>query len=95
MTWYLTEPGGEHAVAIQQAGSNLVAPDLLVSEPGNVLWKKDRRGELDAAEAREIGDAFVQACPGSLRASLPYSPTPRSPRTPPFDSTAACTTHSF
>ena len=71
--WYVPEPGGEHAAALQQAGSDLVAPDLLVSELGNVLWKKVRRGELDGAEAREIGDAFVQACPVSLRASLPYS----------------------
>jgi predicted nucleic acid-binding protein len=71
--WYLPEPGGEYAVALREAGSDLVAPDLLVGEFGNVLWKKVRRGELDGAEAREIGDAFVQACPVSLRPSLPYS----------------------
>jgi predicted nucleic acid-binding protein len=60
-------------VALRQPGSDLVAPDLLVGEFGNVLWKKVRRGELDGAEAREIGDAFVRACPLSLRPSLPYS----------------------
>jgi len=71
--WYLPEPGSEHAVALRQAANELVAPDLLVAEFGNVLWKKVRRGELDDAEAREISDAFVRACPVRLRPSLPYS----------------------
>ena len=71
--WYVPEPGGEHAVALRLAGHDLVAPELLVAEFGNVLWKKVRRGELAGAEAAEIADAFVRACPVKLRASLPYS----------------------
>jgi predicted nucleic acid-binding protein len=71
--WYIPEPGSEHALALRLAGNDLVAPDLLVAEFGNVLWKKVRRGELDSAEAAEIADAFVRACPVRLRPSLPYS----------------------
>ena len=71
--WYIPEPGGEHALALRVTGNDLVAPDLLVAEFGNVLWKKVRRGELDSAEAAEIADAFVRACPVRLRPSLPYS----------------------
>ena len=71
--WYIPEPGGEHALALRVTGNDLVAPDLLVAEFGNVVWKKVRRGELDSAEAAEIADAFVRACPVRLRPSLPYS----------------------
>ena len=71
--WYVPEPGAEHAVALRLAGNDLVAPELLIAELGNVLWKKVRRGELDGAEAAEIADAFVRACPLRLRPSLPYA----------------------
>jgi predicted nucleic acid-binding protein len=71
--WYIPEPGSEHALALRLSGNDLVAPDLLVAEFGNVLRKKVRRGELDGAEAAEIADAFVRACPVRLRPSLPYS----------------------
>ena len=71
--WYIPEPGGEHALALRRAGNDLIAPQLLVAEFGNVLWKKVQRGELDGAEAVDIADAFVRACPIRLRPSLPYS----------------------
>ena len=71
--WYLPEPGSERAVALRQPTIDLVAPDLLVAEFGNVLWKKVRRAELTNLEAREIADAFVRACPVRLLPSLPYS----------------------
>ena len=72
--WYIPEPGSAHAAALRQAGKELVSPDLLVAEFGNVLWKKVRRGELDRIEAHEIADAFVRACPLRLWPSLPYTP---------------------
>jgi predicted nucleic acid-binding protein len=71
--WYVPEPGADKAVALRQPSNDLVAPDLLVAEFINVMWKKVRRGELERAEAREITDAFVRACPLRLRPSLPYS----------------------
>ena len=60
-------------MALRVASNDLVAPELLVAELGNVLWKKVRRGELDGTEAAEIADAFVRACPVRLRPSRPYS----------------------
>ena len=69
--WYVPEPGAAEATAILQAGRSLLAPDLLVAELGNVLWKKVRRGELSAAEGAEIANGFAQACPVELWASGP------------------------
>ncbi len=71
--WYIPESGAEHALRLRRASNDLVAPELLVAEFGNVLWKKVRRGDLEGAEAAEIVDAFIRACPVRLRPSLPYA----------------------
>jgi predicted nucleic acid-binding protein len=47
--WVVDEPGTEQALLLRR--DRLVAPDLLVPECANILWKKVRRGELSGAEA--------------------------------------------
>ena len=47
--WVIDEPGTEQALLLRR--DRLVAPDLLVPECANILWKKVRRGELSEAEA--------------------------------------------
>jgi len=37
----------------------LLAPDLIYSEVGNILWKKQRLKELTRSEVEEITDAIV------------------------------------
>lgn len=50
---YLNEEGSRRAVNAAKKAETLLAPDLLWSEAGNILWKYVRRDELaaDAAEA--------------------------------------------
>ena len=48
--WVVEEPGSEAAAALL-GGTSLLAPDLLLVECANALWKKVRRGELTAGEA--------------------------------------------
>ncbi|HLG87616.1 MAG TPA: type II toxin-antitoxin system VapC family toxin [Alphaproteobacteria bacterium] len=48
--WVVTEPGTKEAVQLLEA-SSLAAPDLLVAECANVLWKKVQRKELNPDEA--------------------------------------------
>jgi predicted nucleic acid-binding protein len=48
--WVAPEPLSDHAVALLD-GPRLVAPDLLVAECANILWKKVARGEMDAETA--------------------------------------------
>ncbi len=65
--WYLPEPGCEAAdelLAAATAGEHeLLAPDLLLPELTNVLWKKVRGGECDADSAAEILELLETDCP--------------------------------
>lgn len=48
--WVVQEAGSRDALGLLD-GPVLAAPDLLVSEYANILWKKARRGELTRDEA--------------------------------------------
>lgn len=48
--WVVTEDGTAEALSLLSAGP-LSAPELLVAECANIIWKKKRLGELDAEEA--------------------------------------------
>jgi predicted nucleic acid-binding protein len=48
--WVIEEHGTREAVSLRR--HRLFAPELLVAECANVLWKKTRRRELTAEEAR-------------------------------------------
>jgi predicted nucleic acid-binding protein len=48
--WVVEEHGTAQALALRKT-AKLTAPDLLVAECANILWKKVRRGELTAEEA--------------------------------------------
>jgi predicted nucleic acid-binding protein len=48
--WVIAEAGTAEALALRR--HRLFAPDLLVAECANVLWKKVCRNELSAEEAR-------------------------------------------
>ena len=48
--WLFDEDGSQTALALRK-GHRLVAPDLLIAECANILWKKVRCGELSDKEA--------------------------------------------
>lgn len=48
--WIAPEPDSPLAEALLD--DTLIVPDLLYAEVGNILWKKQLRGEMDAATAR-------------------------------------------
>ncbi len=52
--WFLREVHAEAAVRILDPNHELIAPDLIWAEFGNVLWKRRRRGEITLATARAI-----------------------------------------
>ncbi len=56
--WYLPEPHSEQALHLlrqcQQGVVAFHAPDLFVSEAGNILWKKVRRRAITSEEAAAI-----------------------------------------
>ena len=47
--WVVEEDGTAEALALRR--QKLIAPDLIVAECANILWKKVRRTELSAEEA--------------------------------------------
>jgi predicted nucleic acid-binding protein len=48
--WVVEEDGTPAALTLRQK-AKLIAPDLLVAECANILWKKVRKSELSKAEA--------------------------------------------
>jgi len=56
--WFVVEPYSDEARKIldgYKAGDiNLLAPDLIISEVGNIVWKKHRIQDLSVEDAQEI-----------------------------------------
>ncbi|MCX5673234.1 MAG: type II toxin-antitoxin system VapC family toxin, partial [Planctomycetota bacterium] len=51
---FFQETGAQVARAILAGGGELHAPDLLLAEVANAIWKRHRRGEINEAEARAL-----------------------------------------
>lgn len=63
--WVVEEEGTDEALALRR--QKLFAPDLIISECANILWKKVRRNELTADEAalaaRLLANANIELAP--------------------------------
>jgi predicted nucleic acid-binding protein len=57
--WYVPEVHSVEAERVLDPANELHAPDLIVPEFGNILWKKIGRGELTEVQARKIIEAFI------------------------------------
>lgn len=55
-SWIVKEAISPQAVTLFSAGETLIAPDLLVAEVGNAVWKAERRGN---ATALQVSSAVV------------------------------------
>lgn len=55
--WFLPELHADRALRLFSGRQSLIAPDLLIAEFGNILWKQVRRQTISADEASQmIGD---------------------------------------
>lgn len=70
LKWYVPEPHAESASQLLDGSHELHAPDLLLPEFGNCLWKKVRLGELTANESRTILRA-LETLPLEIHSSEP------------------------
>lgn len=70
LKWYFDEPGSAAAEALleEHAGGrrDLMAPDLVVAELANGIWKKVRRGECSPEIAASILDLWEDDVPELL-----------------------------
>lgn len=52
--WFLPEEHSKAAIRLLGKGIELCSPDLLFAEVGNILWKRLRKGEIEATDGSEI-----------------------------------------
>lgn len=52
--WFLVEPGDREALALLDAAESLVAPELIVAEVVNVVWKRLMAGTIEASQAADV-----------------------------------------
>lgn len=71
--WFVPETHSAEASRLLDSQHELLAPDLLFPEVGNVLWKKVGRRELVAEEARRVlqGLSRVRLAVHSCRELVP------------------------
>jgi predicted nucleic acid-binding protein len=60
--WYLDEADSDKARKLAEEDGLLIAPDLILPEVGNVLWKRRLKNEISQAQVDEI----VRHLPGAL-----------------------------
>lgn len=60
MKWFVAEPRHDIAKAILDSEADLVAPELVMAEMTNALWRKVRIGEITADQAH----AAIDEMPG-------------------------------
>lgn len=65
--WILKEENTEKAIDLLSSDIDLIAPDLVLVEVANALWKTARRGLLSAGQA----DARLASLPGFFNRLLP------------------------
>ncbi|HET8775331.1 MAG TPA: type II toxin-antitoxin system VapC family toxin [Thermoanaerobaculia bacterium] len=56
--WFVPEIRSDSAVRLLDPEISLCAPDLILSELANTVWKKTRRNEITPQQASEILTAF-------------------------------------
>lgn len=59
--WYVPENHSDEAELLLDAQHELYAPELIIPELGNIIWKKVRRGELTETEGNKIIKTFQSA----------------------------------
>ena len=57
--WYIPEIYEQEANRLQFGGDILHAPELILPEFSNIIWKKVRFGEITEKEGKKIIDAFA------------------------------------
>ena len=56
--WFLDEPGDREARALVEGSEALMAPELIVAEVLNAIWKRLLRGEADIRQGPRVAAAL-------------------------------------
>lgn len=69
LKWFIPEPDSAQAFALLAEGAEIIAPDLILVETSNALWKRRRLGHLTPDQYH----AAVKMLPGKFDALLPHT----------------------
>jgi predicted nucleic acid-binding protein len=72
--WFVPEVQSDAAAAIVDPENELIAPDLLLVEVGNVVWKKIRSGDITDEEGKNIMTS-LEAMPINFHSIRPLLPS--------------------
>ncbi|MGH6900376.1 MAG: type II toxin-antitoxin system VapC family toxin [Geminicoccaceae bacterium] len=65
--WFIVEPGRPEARRLLDGSHPLVAPELILAEVVNVVWKRLMAGAIDRSQAadvpRQLPQLFAELCP--------------------------------
>jgi predicted nucleic acid-binding protein len=56
--WFLEEPGDREALALLRSDERLAAPELIIAEIVNVLWKRVSTGAIELSQAADVPEAI-------------------------------------
>src|SRR5215210_3840993 len=59
--WYIPEPYEQEATRLLQGGHDFHAPELILPEVSNIIWKKVRRTEISSVEGERIINSFSKS----------------------------------
>jgi predicted nucleic acid-binding protein len=68
--WFLLEPGREEARRLLEPMHRLIAPELIVAEATNAMWRRVMAGQMSARQGAAATTALIQF----LEALLPVGP---------------------
>jgi predicted nucleic acid-binding protein len=54
--WYLKDTGSDEAHALRGTVDDLLAPELVIAEVGNAMWKRHLRGQIEIEDALVVID---------------------------------------
>jgi predicted nucleic acid-binding protein len=58
--WFLPENDSDKAIRLLDGRHQLLAPDLIYAEYGNILWKQHTRASMDPVEAAKAIERFLR-----------------------------------
>jgi predicted nucleic acid-binding protein len=58
--WFISETHSEEALSILDGNHEMIVPDLLFAEIGNVLWKRTRSGDMTKEQTLAIIGALIK-----------------------------------
>jgi predicted nucleic acid-binding protein len=58
--WFVTEPGSQEALNLAHRDEPLIAPELIVAEVVNAMWRRIVTGAIEQSQAEDVPRALAE-----------------------------------